>query len=83
MLSSRVKISCLRAKAHPVFHWCLYNKVLYYIRQSSRCIVEMEAMLQVFVINRGLGNKLMNAEECLLLCKRKCSLTSDLFKFIA
>ena len=27
MLSSRVKISCLRAKADLVFHWCLYNKV--------------------------------------------------------
>ena len=26
MLFSRVKISCLRAKAHLVFHWCLYNK---------------------------------------------------------
>ena len=26
MLSSRVKISCLGAKAHLVFHWCLYNK---------------------------------------------------------
>ena len=23
---SRVKISCFRAKAHLVFHWCLYNK---------------------------------------------------------
>ena len=26
MLISRVKISCSRAKAHLVFHWCLYNK---------------------------------------------------------
>ena len=26
MLFSRVKIPCLRAKAHLVFHWCLYNK---------------------------------------------------------
>ena len=26
MLSSRVKISCFRAKAHLVFHWCLYNE---------------------------------------------------------
>ena len=25
---SRVKISCFRAKAHLVFHWCLYNKLL-------------------------------------------------------
>ena len=28
MLFSRVKISCFRAKAHLVFHWCLYNKLL-------------------------------------------------------
>ena len=27
MLFSRVKISCFRAKAHLVFHWCLYNKL--------------------------------------------------------
>ena len=29
MLFSRVKISCFRAKAHLVFHWCLYNKNTY------------------------------------------------------
>ena len=28
MLFSRVKISCFRAKAHLVFHWCLYHKLL-------------------------------------------------------
>ena len=27
MLFSPVKISCFRAKAHLVFHWCLYNKI--------------------------------------------------------
>ena len=27
VLFSRVKISCFGAKAHLVFHWCLYNKV--------------------------------------------------------
>ena len=27
MLFSRVKISCFRAKAHLVFHWCLNNKL--------------------------------------------------------
>ena len=26
VIFSRVKISCLRAKASLVFHWCLYNK---------------------------------------------------------
>ena len=25
IIFSRVKISCLRAKAHLIFHWCLYN----------------------------------------------------------
>ena len=30
MLSSRVKISCFRAKAYLVFHWCLYNKHTYH-----------------------------------------------------
>ena len=29
MLSSRVKISRFRTKAHLVFHCCLYNKLLY------------------------------------------------------
>ena len=29
MLFSHVKISCFRAKAHLVFHWCLYNKNSY------------------------------------------------------
>ena len=30
MLFSRLKISCFRATAHLVFHWCLYNKVCYF-----------------------------------------------------
>ena len=30
MLFSGVKISYFRAKAHLVFHWCLYNKTYYY-----------------------------------------------------
>ena len=29
MLFLRVKISCLRAKAHLAFQWCLYNKMEY------------------------------------------------------
>ena len=28
MLFSHVKISSFRAKAHLLFHWCLYNKML-------------------------------------------------------
>ena len=34
MLFSRVKRSCFRAKAHLVFHWCLYNNVNYYTLYS-------------------------------------------------
>ena len=34
MLSSRVKISCFRAKAHLVFHWYLYNKKLHLPRNN-------------------------------------------------
>ena len=30
MLFSRVKISFFHAKAHQVFHWCLYNNELYF-----------------------------------------------------
>ena len=28
MLFSHVQISSFRAKAHLVFHWCLYNKII-------------------------------------------------------
>ena len=31
MLFSRVKISCFRAKAHLVFHWCLYDNIIYFL----------------------------------------------------
>ena len=31
MLFSHVKISSFRAKAHMVFHWCLYNNSIYYL----------------------------------------------------
>ena len=34
LLFSRVKISCLRAKAHLVSNWCLYNKVIYQTRET-------------------------------------------------
>ena len=35
MLFSHVKISCVRAKAHRIFHWCLYNK-LWYVTLGAR-----------------------------------------------
>ena len=34
-LFSRVNISCFRAKAHLVFHWCLYNNVLFVLRFAT------------------------------------------------
>ena len=30
MLFSHLKISSFRAKAHVVFHWCLYNKQFHF-----------------------------------------------------
>ena len=36
MLFSCVKISCLRVKAHLVFHWSLYNKQTYLDVQTYR-----------------------------------------------
>ena len=29
---SRVKISCFCAKAHLVFHWCLYDEIEYHTK---------------------------------------------------
>ena len=29
VIFSHVKISSFRVKAHLVFHWCLYNKIVY------------------------------------------------------
>ena len=40
MLFSRVKI-CFRAKAHLVFHWCLYNKERYWSQQYARRVSYM------------------------------------------
>ena len=42
MLFSHVKISSFRAKAHLVFHWCLYNKLSYFpllVKHSNIVIV--------------------------------------------
>ena len=36
MLFSHVKISSFRAKAHLVFHWCLYNKNTYEMQRLSQ-----------------------------------------------
>ena len=34
VIFSHVKTSCFCAKAHLVFHWCLYNKDFYYMEKS-------------------------------------------------
>ena len=36
VIFSRVKISCFRAKAHLVFHWCLYNKYSFEPKKGIR-----------------------------------------------
>ena len=45
MLSSRVKISCFRAKAHLVFHWCLYNKMAYLVVVTCMCVCNFKIRL--------------------------------------
>ena len=39
VIFSHVKISSFRAKAHMVFHWCLYNKKIYFIPVSTRYFI--------------------------------------------
>ena len=42
MIFSHVKISSFRAKAHLVFHWCLYNKSGYQILDG--CLIDVTTM---------------------------------------
>ena len=63
MLFSRLKISCFRAKAHLVFHWCLHNKgyslfTLHYLYlgilfNSTALILKLEFV----VVNWFVGNQ--------------------------
>ena len=39
MLSSHVKISCFRTKAHLVFHWCMYNKMVFVIVRQHKKVL--------------------------------------------
>jgi len=36
MLFLRVTMSCLHAKAHLAFHWCLYNKYMLFAGREVR-----------------------------------------------
>ena len=38
VIFSHVKISCFRAKAHLVFHWCLNNKKFYQLHRLIHTI---------------------------------------------
>ena len=55
MLFSRVKISCFRAKAHLVFHWCLYNKHIY-----VAAFVGLETAHYTFTSNQHKSSQLGN-----------------------
>ena len=43
VIFSHVKISGFRAKAHLVFHWCLYNKCIYLITKSEKRLLQRKA----------------------------------------
>ena len=49
MLFSHVKISSFRAKAHLVFHWCLYNK---------DCLSTYYTFIYLLLKNKFVFNKL-------------------------
>ena len=46
VIFSRVKISSFRAKAHLVFHWCLYNKIMLHV--CDIYVVLVKAACQLF-----------------------------------
>ena len=50
VICSRVKISSFRGKAHLVFHWCLYNKVIYLIliRNRHRFILRCTCVILIY-----------------------------------
>ena len=50
VLFSHVKISSFRGKAHLVFHWCLYNKVIYLIliRNCHRFILRCTCVILIY-----------------------------------
>ena len=44
VIFSHVKISSFRAKAHLVFHWCLYNELLYTVLVNEVIIYHVPTM---------------------------------------
>ena len=48
MLFSHVKISSFRAKAHLVFHWCLYNKDCYFAGETIQNIRRQMSLSEFF-----------------------------------
>ena len=50
VIFSHVKISSFRAKAHLVFHWCLYNNTVYLrAKHKFLCI----AYQQLYLLHRN------------------------------
>ena len=73
VIFSLVKISCFRAKAHPVFHWCLYNNfscTVQSIQSQGKHFVNFNQLSCTELII-----KLMNSQTF--------SLNSHLLKFIS
>ena len=46
VIFSRVKIASFRAKAHLVFHWCLYNEIM--LHACDIYVVLVKAAYQLF-----------------------------------
>ena len=48
MLFSPVKISSFCKKAHLVFHWCLYNKLISFLPFVAVAVVNRELKMETF-----------------------------------
>ena len=61
MLFSHVKISSFRAKAHLVFHWCLYNKAISLKMEVSSALLSLVNRLKFLhnILNNSCRKLLM------------------------
>ena len=59
MLFSHVKISSFRAKAHQVFHWCLYNNDIYTLAITQQN-VKIQRILSLTILCLELSISLMS-----------------------